>query len=195
MPMTIETLTERLEIIEKTLATLMADNTKQNKKDSSDDSSVVKAKRTSGYLLYSSEFRDTTKQKLLEDSGDSPKPTDVTKALASQWKELSDEERQKWNDKAKETSSSNVSPPKEKKPPKSKKAKDDSSPKKPRPKSGYNLFQKGMRDDAVCILNETNDGDIKQTMIMTQIAKMWKELSDEDKAVWNDKAKEYVESD
>ena len=193
MSMAIETLTERLAIVEEKLSTLMTDDKqkKNDKKVSNDDSSSEKTKRTSGYLLYSSASRDETKDKLTSD-GNVPKPTDVTKALASQWKALSDEGRQEWNDKAKEMSA--TSEPKDKKPPKSKKTNDDGSPKKPRPKSGYNLFQKAMRDDAISILQETT-GDIKQTMIMTQIAKMWKELSDEDKSVWNDKAKESASSD
>ncbi len=193
MSMAIETLTERLAIVEDKLSTLMTDDKqpKKDKKQSNDDSSSEKTKRTSGYILYSSASRDETKDKLTSD-GNAPKPTDVTKALASQWKGLSDEDRQAWNDKAKEISA--TSEPKEKKQPKSKKTNDDGSPKKPRPKSGYNLYQKAMRDDAISILQETH-GDIKQTMIMTQVAKMWKELSDEDKTVWNDKAKEVADSD
>ena len=81
MSMAIETLTERLAIVEEKLSTLMTDDKqkKNTKKESNDDSSSEKTKRTSGYLLYSSASRDETKDKLTSD-GNVPKPTDVTKA-------------------------------------------------------------------------------------------------------------------
>jgi DNA-binding FrmR family transcriptional regulator len=59
-----------------------------------------KPKKTSGYLLYSADIREQVKAKLIEDGGEG-KPKDVVQAIAAKWKELKDEEKAVWNDKAK----------------------------------------------------------------------------------------------
>ena len=59
-----------------------------------------KPKKTSGYLLYSADVREQVKTKLIEDGGEG-KPKDVVQAIAAKWKELTDEEKAVWNDKAK----------------------------------------------------------------------------------------------
>ena len=59
-----------------------------------------KPKKTSGYLLYSADVRQQVKAKLIEDGGEG-KPKDVVQAIAAKWKELKDEEKAVWNDKAK----------------------------------------------------------------------------------------------
>jgi hypothetical protein len=59
-----------------------------------------KPKKTSGYLLYSADVRQQVKTKLIEDGGEG-KPTDVVQGIAAKWKELKDEEKAVWNDKAK----------------------------------------------------------------------------------------------
>jgi hypothetical protein len=75
---------------------------KKTKKDDSDDEKP-KIKRVSGYILYSNANRDEVKEKLAEDSGEEkPKNTEVMKELARMWKELSDDEKEVWNDKARE---------------------------------------------------------------------------------------------
>ena len=61
-----------------------------------------KPKKTSGYLLYSADVREQVKAKLIEDGGEG-KPKEVVQAIASKWKELADEEKAIWNDKAKAT--------------------------------------------------------------------------------------------
>lgn len=61
-----------------------------------------KPKKTSGYLLYSAHVREQVKAKLIEDGGEG-KPKDVVQAIAAKWKELKDEEKAEWNDKAKAT--------------------------------------------------------------------------------------------
>ena len=74
---------------------------KKTKKDDSDDEKP-KTKRVSGYILYSNANRAEVKEKLAEDSDEKPKNTEVMKELARMWKELSDDEKEVWNDKAKE---------------------------------------------------------------------------------------------
>ena len=61
-----------------------------------------KPKKTSGYLIYSSAVREEVKAKLIKDGGEG-KPKEVVQAIAAKWKELSDEEKAKWNEKAKTT--------------------------------------------------------------------------------------------
>jgi hypothetical protein len=59
-----------------------------------------KPKKTSGYLLYSADVREQVKAKLIEDGGEG-KPKEVVQAIAAKWKQLKDEEKAVWNDKAK----------------------------------------------------------------------------------------------
>ena len=89
MAMTLELLVVRVEILEKQMAQLNI-----AKPD-------TKAKRTSGYLQYNSAHRAEVKAQLEASSSEKVKSTDVTKVLAANWKELSDEEREEWNNKAK----------------------------------------------------------------------------------------------
>ena len=84
---------------------------------------------------------------------------------------------------------------KEKKEKKEKKAKkdavssdDEDKPKKKRV-SGYILFSNANRDDVKEKLAE-DDEKPKNTEVMKELAKMWKELGDDEKEVWNAKAKE-----
>ena len=115
MAMTIEILSQRVESLEKQLALVLENNTnnvdkpkKQNKskktKDDSSDDEKPKTKRVSGYILFSNatrdEVRDSLGKKLSDD--EKPKNTDIVKELARLWKELSDEDKEPWNIKAKE---------------------------------------------------------------------------------------------
>jgi len=84
---------------------------------------------------------------------------------------------------------------KEKKEKKEKKAKkdavssdDEDKPKKKRV-SGYILFSNANRDDVKEKITE-GDEKPKNTEVMKELAKMWKELGDDEKEVWNAKAKE-----
>jgi len=84
---------------------------------------------------------------------------------------------------------------KEKKEKKEKKAKkdavssdDEDKPKKKRV-SGYILFSNANRDDVKEKLAESDEKP-KNTEVMKELAKMWKELGDDEKEVWNAKAKE-----
>ena len=74
---------------------------KKEKKDKTSDDEKPKKKRTSGYILYSNAHRDEVKETLTE-GDEKPKNTDIMRKLAENWKLLSDDERDKWNTKAKE---------------------------------------------------------------------------------------------
>jgi hypothetical protein len=109
MTLTIEILAERVAVLEKQIALLLSDKvldvsdskpTKKPKKVNEDDGKPKK-KRTSGYILYSNAHRDEVKDSLTE-GDEKPKNTDIMKKLAENWKLLSEEDRDKWNAKAKE---------------------------------------------------------------------------------------------
>ena len=112
MSITIEVLAERVAVLEKQLALLLSEkavdvseskDTKSAKKTKKvkEDDGQPKKKRTSGYILYSNAHRDEVKDSLTE-GDEKPKNTDIMKKLAENWKLLSDEDREKWNAKAKE---------------------------------------------------------------------------------------------
>ena len=113
MSTTIETLTQRVEVLEKQIALLLKDNqehenpkkTKKSKKnnvvDVTDGDEKPKKKRVSGYILFSNASRDEVRDSLTTDD-EKPKNTDIMKQLAKMWKELSDDEKEAWNNKAKE---------------------------------------------------------------------------------------------
>jgi len=108
---TVELLTQRIEVLEKQLALLINPNTQEDKskkpkkakktKDESSDDEKPKKKRTSGYILFSNATRDEVRDSLTKDD-EKPKNTDIMKELARLWKELSDEDKEPWNAKAKE---------------------------------------------------------------------------------------------
>ena len=108
MAMTIEMLTQRVELLEKQLALLDSDNTKaktpkkdnKSKKTNDSDDEKPKKKRVSGYILYSNATRDEVRDALTIDDV-KPKNTDIMKELAKRWKELTEEDQEPWNNKAK----------------------------------------------------------------------------------------------
>ena len=79
----------------------------------------------------------------------------------------------------------------EKKPKKTKKPKEDSDDEQPKKKrtSGYILFSNATRDEVKDKLMVDGEKP-KNTDIMKELARLWKELSDEDKEPWNAKATE-----
>jgi hypothetical protein len=112
MSPTIEILAERVAVLEKQIALLLSEKavgvsdskeTKSAKKPKKvkEDDGQPKKKRTSGYILYSNAHRDEVKESLTE-GDEKPKNTDIMRKLAENWKLLSDEDRDKWNTKAKE---------------------------------------------------------------------------------------------
>ena len=116
MAITIEMLAERVAVLEKQMASLLANQVdedqvvekpkaakkaKKEKKDKDSDDEKPKTKRISGYILYSKANRDDVKAELTTED-EKPKNTDIMCKLAENWKALSDEERAEWNAKAKE---------------------------------------------------------------------------------------------
>lgn len=109
MSMTLEIVAQRVEVLEKQMAELLADNKKSEKKakkqkksNDSHDNEPKKKKGPSGYLLYSNVIRKDVTEKLAEESDEKPKGPVIMKKLGAMWKALSDDERDAWNEKAKE---------------------------------------------------------------------------------------------
>jgi len=113
--MTIEMLSQRVEILEKQMATLLQDanvkvddkktkaDDKPKKTKKADKEDKPKKKRVSGYLLFSKVTRDEVKQELFGD--DKPKNSEIMVELGKRWKALDDDEREEWNRQAKEAAS------------------------------------------------------------------------------------------
>ena len=105
-------LTKRVDELEKANGVpAKQDDTKKDKKEKKEKTEKKekkekkevdpnKPKKTSGYLIYSSSVRQEVKAKLIEDGGEG-KPKEVVQAIAVKWKELTDEEKAVWNEKAK----------------------------------------------------------------------------------------------
>jgi len=76
----------------------------KDKKDKKEKKEVDpnKPKKTSGYLLFSADVRSQVKEQLIAAGGEG-KPKEVVQAIAAKWKELSDDDKTVWNDKAKTT--------------------------------------------------------------------------------------------
>ncbi len=202
--MMIELLAKRVEVLEKQILILTKDkNTEPTKTDKKSKSDAPKTKRTSGWILFQTANREEVKERLTKDAGDEKaNPKEVMTELAKMWKALSDEDKTPYNEKAKhmrdEQSSSDTEaePKKPLKKQKKEKEKED-KPKKKRV-SGYILFQKAMRDEAKQSLEEAAEEDepkIKQSAVLSELGRMWKALSDEEREEWNEKAAEQKASD
>jgi len=99
----VETLTKRIEELEKlngVVQEVVDDKKTKKAKKEKKPVDLNKPKKTSGYLVYSGTIRTEVKEKLIADGGEG-KPKEVIKAIAARWKELSDEEKAVWNEKAK----------------------------------------------------------------------------------------------
>ena len=122
MTMTLELVAQRVEVLEKQMAALLADNStkiddkpkNKTKKDDKEDKPKKKTKkedkedkpkkkRVSGYLLFSKVNRDDVKQELFGD--EKPKNSEIMVELGKRWKALDDEEREEWNTQAKQAAS------------------------------------------------------------------------------------------
>lgn len=116
MSITPELLAQRIEILEKQITALMANNTnnysnkdkklKNEKKSTKSDTDhePTKKKRLSGYILFSKAHRDNVKAELEADPNTNTKvkSTDIMKRLGELWKNLPDATRNDWNTKAKQ---------------------------------------------------------------------------------------------
>ena len=197
--MTIELLAKRVEVLEKQILVLTKDkNTESTKTDKKSKSDVPKTKRTSGWILFQTANREEVKERLAKDSGDEKvNPKDLMTELAKLWKALSDEDKKPYNEKAKQARDEQSSSDTEAQPKKLAKKEKEDKPKKKRV-SGYILFQKAMRDEAKQSLEDAADEDqpkIKQSAVLSELGRMWKALSDEEREEWNEKAAEQKASD
>tara|TARA_B100001142_G_C14338331_1_gene656817 strand:- start:1533 stop:1889 length:357 start_codon:yes stop_codon:yes gene_type:complete len=95
-----------------------------------------------------------------------------------------------------------IEPPPEKPKPQSKaksKAKSEDDPEKPKKKrtSGYIIFSNANREEVKeRLLENAQEGEKpRNTEVMKELARMWKELDDDEKGIWNAKAKSDSEED
>ena len=110
MAMTNEQLTKMIEALTKRVGELEKMNgvvqevvdDKKVKKEKKEKKPVDpnKPKKTSGYLIYSNSVRAEVKEQLIAGGGEG-KPKEVVQAIAAKWKELGDEGKAVWNEKAK----------------------------------------------------------------------------------------------
>jgi hypothetical protein len=77
---------------------------------------------------------------------------------------------------------------------KAKAKEDDDKPKKKRT-SGYILYSNANRDEVRERLAEDAEDKPKNTDIVKELARLWKELDDDEKALWNKKAADAKDSD
>ena len=75
--------------------------------------------------------------------------------------------------------------PRKEKSPKKEKAEKEEKPKKKRGMTGYLLFSK---ENRAAVKEEL--GEVKPTEVVTEVAKRWKAMTDEEREVWNERAKE-----
>ncbi len=108
MSMTLEMVAARVAILEKQMADLMSEEKpkKETKKEKKEKTDEPKKKRgVSGYLVFAKEMRETAKENLVKAGNETVKPTEVLTEVAKMWRELDDEGKQEWNDKAKAVNS------------------------------------------------------------------------------------------
>ena len=84
---------------------------------------------------------------------------------------------------------------KQKKNKKEAKSSDDEEPKKKKRVSGYNLYVKANRDDALAALAQASDEKPKSSEVMKKLGAMWKDLDSEEQTAWNTKAKSMSDDD
>ena len=109
----VEILAQRVELLEKQLADMLKNNntetkdkqtqtSKKQKTSKKDSPKKERVKSTTGYIQYSNAHRDEVKELLASESDEKPKNTDIMRQLASNWKQLSDDDKAVWNEKANE---------------------------------------------------------------------------------------------
>ena len=76
---------------------------------------------------------------------------------------------------------------------KEKAVKTDGEPKKKRAVTGYLMFASAMRPEVKVELIENGNESPKPTEVITEVAKRWKALDDEERDEWNAKAKAMVD--
>ena len=179
---------------------------KSKSKTTSEDKKDKPKRGTNGYRVYSDAMRAQVSKEMSDAlaQGESLKPSMVVAELGKRWKALTDDEQTEWKGKATEINLTQDSASTDKKVEKKvekKSAKSDSdksdSDKKPKKKNGYILFGNQVRHEIKQrLIDELPEGDkLKPGQLMSEIAKAWKALSDEEKALWDDKVKTPDSSD
>jgi gluconate kinase len=174
-----------------------------------------KTKRgTTGYLMYTGELRKEVSDEMAKSlaDGEKLKPSQVVTELAGRWKALSDDERSEWNDKANaknaaESDRESVAASSDDEPVKKETKKvvkketkkvekkvseaDASSAPVKKKQSGYIKYCNSIRAEVKAELEaELEEGEkLKPADTMSQLAKRWKALSDEERTEWNEAAK------
>jgi hypothetical protein len=179
---------------------------KASKKKSDKDPNAPKRGKTA-YIYFCSDKRADAKSEL----GNDAKATEVTSLLAKMWKELKEDDdrsdemekyikmaaddKSRYEDETKKVVDSTddelvedkpvEDKPVEDKPvvKKSKKVVDDTKPAKS--KTGYTYFCQSTRESI-----KDDNPEMKATEVTKELARLWKELSDEDKQDWSDSAKQ-----
>ena len=118
------------------------------------------------YFLFMQEERENVKKEL----GNEAKITEISSRIGEKWRELSDEQKEEWKEKAKA-----LAPPKENK---------TQKPKSTRPKSAFFVFSGEHREQ---VKKDNPDKDLK--MINSILGQMWRDLTDKQKDEWKAKAK------
>ena len=79
----------------------MVKPTKEKKEKKVKSEEPKKKRGVSGYLVFAKETRQEAKQALIDGGNETPKPTEVLTQVAKQWRDLGDEAKGDWNEKAK----------------------------------------------------------------------------------------------
>ena len=167
---------------------------KKGSKKKSDPNAPKRGK--TAYIYFCSDKRAEAKEEL----GDDAKATEVTALLGKMWKELKEDEdrseelekytkmaaddKARYENETKKVGDSEDEEDKSAKPVgKSKKVVDDTKPAKS--KTGYTYFCQSNRESV-----KDDNPEMKATEVTKELARLWKELSDEDRQDWNDSAKQ-----
>ena len=150
----------------------------------------------SAYIFFTQENREKAKEKLVDEHGDEFKHTMVMSELGDMWselkastkakdkKEVTKFEKMATEDKERyETEKANYTPPSEEELSEklsSKKRKDPNAPK--RGKSAYIFFSQEHREKVKEELVEEHGDEFKNSMVMSRLGALWKELQESTKA-------------
>jgi hypothetical protein len=151
---------------------------KKTKKVAKDDGRVKRPK--TGYMFYCSEHRDEVKQ-----AHPDAKMTDLTKILASQWKDLSTAEKKPYQDMAAKDKK-RYEEEKEANPQQQVKTEKKSKKNPDRPKrklTGYIYFCQQSRPSV-----KEDNPDMSPKQLTSELGRLWNQLDDSTKKSWNEKA-------
>jgi hypothetical protein len=123
MSVTVEILSQRMEVIEKQIEQILhklkiknnysvsKQSSKTNKKTKKNDKKnsnnnqdehqdTSKKKKISGYILFSTTMRSDAKNKLTTNKNSNPKQSEIMKELGTMWNSLTNDEQDDWKSKA-----------------------------------------------------------------------------------------------